>query len=490
MYRGKYEAKNRGGNQPVRRAAPQPQQTQKRPQVKNKKEKTKASPGTLIFYTLYAIMILVAAVGIWFGMGWVENWLVDFEASQPDAKCQEVFDQHFANPDWKQVYDLLDSDAVANISKESFAGYMAQRIGDGELTYSKTSAGLSGGRKFILRLDGKNIGTFTLTNSVTGEMEIPDWKLSHVEIFISANESVTVLTTYGNTVMVNGQPLEESNIVRTTSTVAQEYLPEGVHGPRTATYYIDGLLNAPEVEVTDASGNAVALSYDPQTKTYTEDFEITDNAITQSEYDFVLEATKTYFRFMLDVVDAAKLRQYFDSTSETYKTIIKSEDPWLQNFRTYDFGAEHIYDFCRYGEDLFSVRIAMDLNVTRTNGTIKTFSVDTTFFLARSGKTWRVIEMTNVDVAQILTQVRLTYLQDGQVLSSGMIDTECSTLETPSVTVPEGKVFSGWFLQGKDDKGDTTYTRVFQPDENGTVKLPADYVLEPMELHALFEEAK
>ena len=132
----------------------------------------------------------------------------------------------------------------------------------------------------------------------------------------------------------------------------------------------------------------------------------------------------------------------------------------------------------------------MDLNVTRTNGTIKTFSVDTTFFVTRSGKTWRVIEMTNVDVSQILTQVRLTYLQDGQVLSSVMTDTECSTLETPSVTVPEGKVFSGWFLLGKDDKGDTTYTRVFQPDENGTVKLPAGYVLEPMELHALFEEAK
>lgn len=474
----------------MRRAAPQPEKTQKRAPVKNKKEKTKASLGTWIFYTLYVMMILVAAVGMWFGLGWVENWLVDFEASQPDAKCQEVFDQYFADPDWKQVYDLLDSEATANMSKDAFADYMAQKIGDGELTYSKTSAGLSGGRKFILRLDGKNIGTFTLTNSVTGELEIPDWKLSQVEIFVSANESVTVLTAYGNTVTVNGQPLEESHIIRTTASVVEEYLPEGVHGPRTATYYIDGLLNVPEVTVSDASGNAVALSYDPETKTYTENFEITDSTIAQNEYDFVLEATKTYFRFMLNAVDAAKLRQYFDSSSETYKTILKSEDQWLQNFRTYDFGAENIYDFCRYSDELFSVRIAMDLNVTRTNGTIKTFSVDTTFFVTRSGKTWRVIEMTNVDVTQILTQVRITYLQNGNVLSTEMISTDITSLNLPSVTAPEGKTLAGWFVQDVDAEGNTTYSLVFEPAEDGSVKLPAGYVLEPMELHALFEEAK
>ena len=246
----------------------------------------------------------------------------------------------------------------------------------------------------------------------------------------------------------------------------------------------------PEVTVTDTKGNAVAMSYDPDTRTYAENFEIADIAISQDEYDFVLEATKTYFRFMLNDTGSTQLRQYFDSASQTYKTIIKSEDPWLQDFRTYDFGTEKIYDFCRYGDDLSSVRIAMDLNVTRTNGTIKTFSVDTTFFLERSGRAWKIIDMTNVDVTQVLTQVRMTYLQDGKQLSTQMVSTDVTALKLPSVVAPEGKVLAGWFLQEVNEKGDITYSRMFMPGEDGSVKLPAGYVLEPMELHVLFEEAK
>ena len=56
--------------------------------------------------------------------------------------------------------------------------------------------------------------------------------------------------------------------------------------------------------------------------------------------------------------------------------------------------------------------------------------------------------------------------------------------------VPEGKVLSGWFVQSEDEAGNTTYTRVFQPDETGAVQLPTGYTLEPMVLYALFEEAK
>ena len=50
MYRGKYEAKYRGGNQPVRKAEPQPEKTQKRAPVKNKKEKTKNKLENYLMY--------------------------------------------------------------------------------------------------------------------------------------------------------------------------------------------------------------------------------------------------------------------------------------------------------------------------------------------------------------------------------------------------------------------------------------------------------
>ena len=506
MYRGKYETTAAGDMHPERKLVSQltaeaaaddviPAKEKTADPVKEKhtapaKKKKKTSAGTVIFYTLYFIMIVAAAVGIWYGLGWLEGWLMDYEASQPDAKCQEVFDRYFADPDWSTVYTLLDPEAVGTITQEEFTTYMENTVGDGELTYTKTSAGLSGGRKYILRLDGKNLGTFSLSNPVTGELEIPDWQLDTVEIFVSAKEEVTVFTDYGNTVLVNGQPLDDSNIIKITSTTAEEYLPEGVLGPRTVTYHIDGLLNAPEVTVTDAQGNTVEMTYDAENCLYSQLENTQAEEISQAAHNFVVEATKIYCRYMVDAASAGQLREYFDGASETYKTIIKSDDRWLQDYKTYDFSDATVTHYCQYSDELFSVRIAMDLLVTRTNNTVKTFSLDTAFFVERYGKSWRVVEMTNVDVNQVLTQVRMTYFHNGKLLSTEMVSTDVTTLQTPDMVAPEGKVLAGWFIQSEDENGDTTYSLMFQPDENGAVKLPAGYTLEPMELHALFEEAK
>ena len=454
------------------------------------KKKKKISAGTVIFYSLYFVMIIAAVLGIRYGLGWLEGWLTDYEASQPDAKCQEVFDRYFTNPDWNEVFTLLDAEAVGAMTQAEFATYMENTVGEQELTYTKTSAGLSGGRKYILRLDGENLGTFSLKNSVTGDLEIPDWQLDTVEVFVSAKEKVTVFTEYGNTVTVNGQTLGDSHVIKSTSTVAEEYLPEGVLGPRTVTYYIDGLLNAPEVTVMDAEGNTVEMVYDADNQLYSQAEGMQEEEIAQKAQDFVVNATKIYCRYMVDAASAGQLREYFDGTSETYKTIIKSDDRWLQDYKTYDFSEATVSGYRQYNEDLFSVRIAIDLLVTRTNNTVKTFSLDTAFFVERYGKSWRVIEMTNVDVNQVLTQVRMTYLQDGKVLATEMVSTDVTTLQTPDLIAPEGKVLAGWFLQTEDANGDTTYSLVFQPSEGGQVKLPAGYTLEPMQLHALFEEAK
>ena len=479
MYHGKYEA-GRKQTQPgaavSRKAAP-----------KTKKKKTL---GTKIFYTLYFLMIVVACLGIWYGHGLLTEFLVAFEASQPDTKCQQVFDQYFADPDWAQVYQLLDAEATAEITQEDFAAYMENTVAGRELTYTKTSAGLSGGRKYILRLDGENLGTFTLMNSVTGELEIPDWRLDAVEIFVSVKEYVTVVTDYSNTVTVNGATLGEAQVIHKTETVAEEYLPDGVNGPRTVTYFVKDLLNAPVVTVTDPNGNPVEMRYDAESRTYTQPESTATLEIPKDARNFVVEATKTYFRYMVAAATKTQLQDYFDKNSDTYKTIIKSDDRWLQSYKTYNYGEPTITDYVRYSDDLFSVRIAMDLLVTRNNNTVKTFSMDSTYFIQTKGKSWIVAEMTNVDVTKVLTQVRLTFQQNGQVLSSAMYDIETAVLETPTVSAPEGKTFSGWFIQSEDEKGNTTYTRVFQPDEKGKVMLPTGYILEPMELHALFEETK
>lgn len=519
MYRGKYESGNKGSSVPRRtvtpRAVPQskpqdlplPEETeipianetistrnaertvQPEPVSRKKAKEKKRSPvGTIIFYSFYLLLVLAIAGGIYYGLGLLQDWLQNYEDSQPHTKSQQIFDQLFADPNWEEIYEMAGPEDTKFESKDAFIRYMEQKIGSNALTYKETSAGLSGGQKYILRLGDENIGTFTLTNSVTDDLEIPQWELNNVEIFVSYDEYVTLTLRQGRSVSVNGVALDGSYIVRTTSTVAEDYLPEGIHGLTSATYYVEDFLVSPEVAVTDENGNAIELSYDPETRTYTETIDAKTFEMPEEARLAVIDVAQTYCKYMIKAAGSNQLKQKIDPNSSTYKSITRSELWTLQNYSRYAFTEPTVSEYYRYSDDLFSARIAFDLNITRTNGTIKTFSLDTTFFLEKGEDgNWIATNMTNVDVQRVLSRVRISYMLDNEILQTGMIDVDTAILTLPEITVPEGKVFAGWFLESTDANGDTTMTQVFTPDQTGNIMIPSDYTLEPMVLHAMFE---
>ena len=463
MYQGKYAS----AEKPAKRKAP-------------------ASKGTKLFYSIYAAVLVVLCIGIAIALSALNDWLIRFEASQPDTKAQQVFDEYFADTDWGKVYGLAKLSDTAYEGKDAYVAYMENKVGATPLTYIKTSAGLSGGQKYIVKLDKENIATFTLQNTVKSDLEIPNWELDDVQLLLTRQEHVMVYADPAHTVTINGVALTEDNIVLTASTVAEDYLPEGIHGAQSVLYYVGGLLTAPQVAVTDTQGNAVETVYDEESKAYNQI--ATGNALPDDLKTRLVEATQSYCKHMINA--GGNVSNYFDTRSQVYKTIMRNE-MWFKGYSGYEFTPAEVTDFYAYSDSLISARVRLTLNVTRSsNGTVKKFDIDNTLFLEKksSGK-WMVIEMVNVDAQAVRSQVRLTYTLDGAVLSSEMIDASAASLTTPSVTVPDGKVFSGWFREVVAEDGSKTLTRVFLPDENGHVTLPNDYTLEPMELQALFEDA-
>ena len=122
----------------------------------------KSIAGTIIFYVFYVLLILAFVVGISYAMNILRDWLVRFEASQPNYKCEEVFTDLFSDPDWEKIYELSDTEDTTFENSAAYEAYMTQKVGDRKLTYLETSAGLSGGKKYIVRLDDEKIATFTL----------------------------------------------------------------------------------------------------------------------------------------------------------------------------------------------------------------------------------------------------------------------------------------------------------------------------------------
>ena len=97
------------------------------------------------------------------------------------------------------------------------------------------------------------------------------------------------------------------------------------------------------------------------------------------------------------------------------------------------------------------------------------------------------MHLLKMQIQQELTQVRLTYHNNSTVLQSVFVAEDAKQITPPSVEIPDGKVFTGWFRKTMDETGKTTYSLMLLPDEAGKVSLPEGTVLEPMELYAMFE---
>ena len=297
-----------GKEAPVKAApAKQPQPAKKQPAPQNAPEKKKKGPrlGGVIFYTVYFMFILLFFVATYFGLQWLQGWLVDYEAAQPTTKSQEVFAQLFTSPDWGALYDAAGVEDTAYEGKAEYVAYMENKVGSSALTYKETSNGLSVDKKYNVLLDGKKVASFTLKGQ--GEnLDIPDWDLGKIELYFEREESYYIRNMDGHTVYVNNVPLDDSFTIQIATTVAaEEYLPIGVTGASMCTQEITGLMALPTITVFDEKGVQMDVSYDEATRTFTEQTEA--NTITDDEQEVALKAAETYCLYMIEKASRADI---------------------------------------------------------------------------------------------------------------------------------------------------------------------------------------
>ncbi len=469
---------------------------------KPKKKKKKKGPriGGVIFYTLYFMSILVFFVATYLGLQWLHGWLTDYELAQPTVKAEQVFQEVFADPNWAALYDAAGAQDSPYEGKEEFVAYMEEKVGSTALTYMETSAGLSGDKKYIVRLGEEKVASFTLKDKNTvGNVslenlenitDIPDWQLGAVEVFFEREDTYYIVKLDGHTAYVNDVALDDTFTIQMATTKALEYLPEGTTGASIHTQQVTGLMETPTVTVFDKNGKPMEVTYDEATKTFTERTE--SNTVTQAQKDAALETAKTYCLYMIEEVnDRATIAKYFDSTSDVYADIVSMySERWMQGHSGYEFNVSEVSNFAGYGDDLFSIRVKLNMVVTRTNGTTRDYPFEQTLFFQKQddGK-WLCFEMMPMDVSAPVGKVRLTFKQGDTELFTDFFSTDAKQIVTPKISVAEGKVFTGWVTVTENEDGTTVYDLVFEPDETGMVNLPEGAELKPMTLYALVQDA-
>jgi hypothetical protein len=355
-------------------------------------------------------------------------------------------------------------------------------VGNESLMCMETSAGLSGDKKYILRHGTEKVASFTMTGTVDENTRITTWELGTVELFFQRQVSVTVEAAADQTVYINGVALDDSHTIRLTSTRAEEYLPEGVHGLRRQVQAVEGLLVEPEVTVKNADGSEAVVQKD-ENGTYIAVFTLPQ--ITEAEEKLALGAAKAKALYSIRAVGGPELRKYFDKDSQLYKDIY-STMVFMQDYTGYRFDESitAVTDFYRYNEDLFSAYVTLKLLVSRESGPVKAYDVGTTFFFARQEDgQFLVSDITNLRLQEPVEQVRLTLM--GSASQSMLVDTQAKVISLPVLQAPAGQVFKGWAVQDTDESGRIVMTIRFIPDEAGNV-YPTEK-LEPMTLYPIFQ---
>ena len=483
---------------PAAQRPAQPKAPQPRRQVENEAVLQKRGPrtGSMVFYGFYFGLILVFFVGIFITLNWLNGWLGKYEAAQPTIKCQQVFDQLFANPDWAQLYRLAGDPTGTGTNKydtqfegqDAFVRYMTEKVGSQQLSYVETSGGLTG-KKYLVRLGTEKLASFTLLGQQENIIDIPDWQLGEVELFLNRNQSIKIRKMENHVAYINNNPLSDDYTIQIASTKADER-QAAENRIRTSIQEVDGLLTTPELLVYDQTGAPIEVRYNADSGMFEE--QISAIAITDEERSAVFGALEAYAGFMINASGSrAAVAKYFDGGSQTYNDIVKMNgELWMNADRGHDFLNEEIVGYTKHSDTLFSVRASMVMHVKNKDNTEKDYNVTQSMYFQYKNNKWVCTEMTNEDITAPVGEVRLSFYDlAGNQLSSDFYSTGIKSLTTPVVTAPAGKVFKGWATVETNDQGQKTWNVVFQPDEMGNVTFPDGYNLVPMKLYPLFQNA-
>ena len=457
-------------------------------------EKKKNKKGTIIFYSIYAVMVIAMVIAISIVMNPLKEWLISYEASQPDTARQQVYEEYFATPNWDKLYDLAGIEDTTFEGKDAFIAYMNAKItaaSDPILACEETSAGLSGNHKYLLKLDGEKIATFTLQPTGESRDTITGWELGDIEFFFTRNESVTVQKLPGQTVTVNGVALDESYTIRTVTTKVEDYLPDGMHGYRMEQQMVTGLLIAPKVILTDVNGQEIPLVADPDTGVLKAENDGSVMEIPEDQKTLAIEAAKAYAKYAIRKISEYELSKYFDTNSELYQGAVSSL-AFLKKIASYTFRDDlAVLDYYSYSDDFFSVRVSLTMDIVTANGYETNYESNMTYFFKKntSGK-FIVVDGTNTSTTDWVELVRLQFVNGETQLESMMVNATASTVAAPQVEAPEGQVFKGWAVKTTDENGKTNMTILLTPGENGVANATPGTKLEPTVLYAVFGTAE
>lgn len=463
----------------------------------------------ILFYVLIIIFIFLSWQKTQDKVSGLEQQLETYELSQAPHFAQLLFEEHFTSPDWGALYDAAAASDMLNQyeGRDAYIRYMEARVGSEPLTYQHLKDISETEIEYGVYLKKEQIISFTMVNH-SSDPAAPDWQFGNVRIFYTSDQTYRIEYAIGHTVKVNGIALNESTIVKSTQLLptnalkmlASQFPVLGVN-----THEIQGLMSAPIVTIEDTEGNPLEVSYNEETHVFSES--LSQQAVPQNIQDLALNAVKTYCKFMVQQANSADVSKYFKNGTETHKVITNLRRDRLQKPTGCTFTEEQVSNLVYYASDFYSVDVTLKVQLPRSDGSVKEDLVEKSlFFQQQNNGSWICTNMTSEKLFDEVTTVRVKFVQDGNVLSSRMLNQKEKIIYCPDAVTPtelpdsgpshimkkeensqlEKIVFAGWGLKLLDENGKPYYQPVFQVGLDRKAEVPGGLLDEPVTLYPIF----
>jgi len=435
---------------------------------------------TIIFYTLYCILIVSFLAGLYFVNTQLAQTLALYEESHITVQAESIFLELFADPDWASLYEMAGVKDSTFEGAQAYTSRMEATIGSSALSYAEVPSD-DDGHFYLVKLEDAVIGSFLVTDQRDKGAQWPSWQLQRVSLDVPRDITVQIRKLDEHTVTVNGIPLDESYTLRIDTLLAEEYTLPGTTGIATHLQQVSGLLVTPEIGILDENGTPCSVVLNPETGIY-EELLPEAAPLTAQQERVALEAAKAWGAYKLRSASEGNLSLFFNSRENAYRTIL-SESFWVDALSGYTVDAVDILASQVYSEDHFSACISY---TAKLNGTDTVITKAATFYFELHRGNWTCYEIQPGSVYTDVTKVRLEFRVDNTEVYYDFYETDRTSFYTPVITAPHGYTFTGWGIETTDGSLQT----VFTPDETGFVTIPQGTMLEPMVLHPIFDQSE
>ena len=344
-----------------------------------------------LFYKIYFSVVAAFLCLLIIGLFVLNSYLKSYEAAQPVGFVNNLVTEYIEKREFEKFAKDYDIGLSKYESQDALNSAFDKIVGDKALSVSTSGKKLDGfDEVYNVKADDDVLLTLYLKKSdKSGKFGIKGYKVGKADFDSSLSKSYIINTSSDIRLTVNGIEVEASDrISLELPGILKEKLGDKVAVTHQSFTLSGFLTDEFELKAFDKDGKEIEVKN--ENGIYTVSQAISEDELNTLK-DRALAATQGYAKFMQDDAALGSISQYFDTTTEFYDYIRKTEI-WVWDHTGYTFENLEFLEPHKYTDTLYSCRVKFTHTLKLGANTYEDY-FDKYVYLEKGANGLKVIDM-------------------------------------------------------------------------------------------------